>query len=177
MMRSSRVTEVANKAPWCRGAAVRSLIVATAILGSAACRRAQPAPSVDPAAASAADAHCATARAKGRTEEARQWLQSATTASPRTVGEHDPPSTKEIVADLYARGAVRAEVAEIRSTGAGEWSNVVLVTLPDDAKLRAQVFAFGVDYQSEFDPAEDVGQHCLFLFKFKGRLVRRFGQK
>ncbi|MBI2390098.1 MAG: hypothetical protein HYV09_10970 [Deltaproteobacteria bacterium] len=81
------------------------------------------------------------------------------------------------MADLYARGALVVDVAKIQATAAGEWSNVLLVTLPDDAKRRAQVFGFDVDYESEFDPTVDVGQHCLFLFKFKGRLIRRFGEK
>lgn len=108
---------------------------------------------------------------------ARAWLREAPAKGPPTLGEHDPKATAEIVEDLYARGAPKVDVAEIQVTDSSEWSSVVLVTLPDDPKLRAQVFDFDIDYSSEFDPTEDVGQHCLFLFKFKGRLTRRFQQK
>lgn len=141
---------------------------------TASCKRTRPAPRVDFTAAKQADDHCVAVRSKGRTEEARAWLRAADPSHPRRLGEHTQGATAELVEDLYARGASKVEVAQIQATEHGEWSNVVLVAIPDDPKLRAQVFGFEVDYSSEFDPTEDVGQRCLFLFKFKGRLVRPF---
>lgn len=114
------------------------------------------------------DAFCLKHLAGPNKAEARSWL--AADAS-RNLGEHEPAESVAIVEDLYRRGAVEVIAVEIESGLDADTTDSLVVVLPTDATIRAQVFAFQDDYESEFDPTPDEGQKYLFLYKFKGELL------
>lgn len=113
------------------------------------------------------DAFCLEQLCGPNKAEARSWLAGD---AARNLGEHEPADSRVIVEDLYRRGAIEVIAVEIESGLDAETSNSLVVILPADPALRAQVFAFQDAYESEFDPTPDEGQKYLFLYKFKGEL-------
>lgn len=112
------------------------------------------------------DAFCLKQLSSPNKAEARGWLAADVS---RNLGEHEPAESVAIVEDLYRRGAIEVTAVDIEDGLDAETADALVVVLPTDPALRAQVFAFQDDYESEFDPTPDEGQKYLFLYKFKGR--------
>jgi hypothetical protein len=118
------------------------------------------------------DAHCLKVLADGPHAEARTWLSQAKPPEERFVGEQTPKEALAIVERLYSLGAKDVQAADITTSPYGQWTQVLIVTLPTDTQARTALFDFGAHMASRagFDPVSDDGQQYMFLFKFKASI-------
>jgi len=88
----------------------------------------------------------------------------------RTIGEQSPEESLKIVERLYGDRAkqVRAVDLEIYPNE-GQSTNILIIELPSDPKLRKRLFRMGarVAASEGFDPVSDDGQRYMFLYKSK----------
>ncbi len=91
--------------------------------------------------------------------EAMSWLQADHN---RTVWEHGNDESLAIAQQLYGLGA--AEVTAVNFDG--DVCCELLIRLPDDQHPRDSIFAWVAEQAASrgFDPDEDVGQECLYVF-------------
>lgn len=102
----------------------------------------------------------------GQSKEVLSWLQGGKPGS-RTLGEL-PTTTASIAMaqELYELGAVRVTAASIVTYDTGdENTGKLIVSLPKDSRVRAQLFAWCAEQAHElgFEPENDVGQEHVFL--------------
>ena len=100
------------------------------------------------------------------TEEALQWLTSATQKQIRTLGEDETTAESiQLVEELYAAGAVTVLAVEIDRYDEGENSGKLLIELSDDAQDREMVLGIvGKLAESQgFDAESDNGQRYAFV--------------
>jgi len=118
------------------------------------------------------DEFCLKLLAEKPHREARAWLAEDRPADMRNLGEQSPDESRRIVEDLYGRGAVDVQAVGIDKAPDGQSANILIVRLPDLPEKRRGLFALGDDLASSqgFDGTPDVGQHHLFLWKFKASL-------
>lgn len=98
-------------------------------------------------------------------EEASTWLVGDD--SNRGIGEHSHGESMELVKRLYAKGATRVFVVDIKSaTGLTDQNcEDVLVELPVSCGAREALFRYANSLMSEYgyDAAADVGQGYIYL--------------
>jgi hypothetical protein len=102
--------------------------------------------------------------------EALAWVKESRDHDIRTIGEQSPEESLKIVNRLYNEGADRVWAVDLDIyPNEGQSTNVLVVELPTDPKLRRKLFHLEarVAASGGFDPVSDDGQHYMFLFKFK----------
>lgn len=97
--------------------------------------------------------------------EALAWLKGASETSFRNLGELE--TTEESIAlvqDLYDRGAIEVLACKIDIYPDGQNSGYLLIRLPSDAIIRAQLFEADrmLAGRLALDGTKDVGQEWLF---------------
>ena len=131
-------------------------------------KRAKPTRSarVDPASAAESDKFCMD-RLAGQTADAREWLLTSSDLAMRNLGEMDTETSIALVTHLHDLGAPAVLAVEIETMLGSDQqtSNQLIVRLPSDPQLRAQLFTFGGQQAREqgFDAEKDSGQQYLYL--------------
>src|SRR5262245_16396964 len=77
------------------------------------------------------DEHCQRVLNEGKHQEARAWLAQSKAGDLRNIGEQTPAESRAIVERLYSLGALDVQAAVISPRSGGEWSNILIVQLPD----------------------------------------------
>ena len=95
--------------------------------------------------------------------EALAWLRDS---KYRNVGEMENGESIALVEELYALGATEVLAVEIGRTSPYESTDILLATLPDDARIRQALFAWDAARVREmgYDPEVDVGQQHMFIW-------------
>ena len=96
--------------------------------------------------------------------EAASWLDGATPAAQRVLGEMTHSAAVKFVRRIYAAGALDVVAVDIKPWQSGDCSSAVLIELPDDPTARERLFELQrktVERQG-FDGTADEGQSHLF---------------
>ncbi len=127
-------------------------------------------PPAEPGSGRGADAFCLDLLAKKSHREALSWVSESNAGDFRTVGEQSPAESLKIVKRLYTNGAKKVWAVDLEIyPGEGQSTNILIVELPDQKELRANLFLLEARCAASggFDPVSDDGQHYMFLYKFK----------
>lgn len=87
-----------------------------------------------------------------------------------TIGEQSPEQSRKIVERLYQERAEQVCAVNLEIyPNEGQSTNVLVIELPNNPKLRRKLFLFEarVAASGSFQPVSDDGQHYRFLSKFK----------
>ena len=127
-------------------------------------------PPPEPGSGHTQDAFCRNLLDTKTHREALSWVAESKDHDIRTIGEQSPEDSLRTVQRLYADGATRVWAVDLETyPKEGQSTNILIVELPNDPKLRRQMFRLEaqVGASEGFDPVSDDGQHYMFLYKFK----------
>jgi len=98
------------------------------------------------------------------------WVTESKDHDLRTIGEQSPAESIAIVKRLYEEGARKIWAVDLEIyPNEGQSTNILIVELPDEQKLRKKLFHLEARCAASegFTPVSDDGQHYMFLYKFE----------